>query len=152
MKHLSIAIIAGTALMLGSCTTIRKTATSVNVTNSVTQYPTVADLEIKPKAEAQTAWLSLFQTRAKLERKRGNLIAETLKQHDADILLEPQFIVRKNGPFNREIIVSGYPARYTNFRKASAADIEALKVAGAGAKNDKTVYNANKGILGVLFK
>lgn len=152
MNKYILSILACVALLMGSCTTVKKTATSVPVSHTVAQYPTVTDLEVMPKVEASCEWFSLCNNSSKLMRKRGNLVAETLKSKDADVLLEPHFIIVKSGPFSRKVTVIGYPAKYKNFRKASASDIEALKAAGNVPASPATVYNSSKGGLFGIFK
>ena len=43
-------------LLFSSCTTVRRTAGVAEVQAVVQQYPTVADLEVLPRAEATKTW------------------------------------------------------------------------------------------------
>lgn len=57
MKRNTILLLAGMALLATSCSTIKKsTSTSMTVESGVYQYPTVADLDVKAKAEKQIRW------------------------------------------------------------------------------------------------
>ena len=59
--------------------------------------------------------------------KEQNAIAEALKKTGADILVEPQFTYTydKKGRLTT-VEVSGYPARYRNFRSLTKEDAEAI--------------------------
>ena len=86
MKKVFLAF--GAALLLASCTTVTKTATTMDVNNHLT-----SDTAVREALEAN-----------------GN----------AEVLVAPQYtFVRKSGLFGSKIktvIVSGYPAKYNNFK------------------------------------
>lgn len=128
MKYLILLLACGT-LLLSSCQTVKKTATTVDVENSVSQYPAVADLDIQGKIEGTSEWgfRPFHFGEPSLELAKSNLIADLLKQHNADVLLEPQFIFEKESYGVRRLVVTGFPATYKNFRNATPADIEAAK-------------------------
>lgn len=126
MKYIKIVSLLFVVLVLGSCTTFQKSATTVDIDAYVVQYPTVADLEISPKKVSKsTSWVSLFSTTNK-ETRKENLTAELLSESDADVLVEPHYIHKKN-VFDNTLTVSGFPAKFKNFRKATDKDLEALK-------------------------
>ena len=77
------------------------------------------------------------------------LIAETLKANNADVLLEPQFSFQKTSYGERVLIVTGFPATFKNFRKATADDLEAIKACRYA--NEKTDYNDCGGKLFGIF-
>lgn len=118
------------ALTLASCTTLRKTAATSGVETHVCQYPTVADLNVLPKVERTVTWgfVPFNLGQPSLEVRKGNLLAETIKEAGADILLEPQFVYSKRSYGQRTLTVTGYPAQFKDFRKATKDDLEALKV------------------------
>lgn len=153
MKKIFMILVLASA-MLTSCTIIKKTATSTDVQLNVCQYPMVADLNIKNKIEATKTWnFKPFHIgEPKLNTLKGNFIAEILKENNADVLLEPQFLFSKTSYGERRLTVTGYPATYSNFRKATEADLEALKKSKPA--NERTVYNLNSngGIFGFLKK
>lgn len=132
MKKKTLLVLACASLLVTSCVTVRKTATTVAVNTEVNQFPTVVDLDVQPKVEVTTTWsfrpFNLGEPSYNVAK--GNLIAETLKEKNADVLLEPQVIFQKTSFGERKMTISGYPASYKNFRKATDEDLEALKVVG----------------------
>lgn len=151
MKSRILGIICGCILLLSSCTTIKKTATTVAVDGSITTYPEVADLDVQKKISSTTTWkfVPFHLGEPKLSTAKGNLVAEVLQKYNADILLEPQFVYSKSSCGERELTVTGYPATYKNFRKATDDDLKALKI--CIEKNHKVNYNsATGGIFGIL--
>ncbi len=117
-RYLVITAFAG--ILLSSCDTLTKTARTADIPSA--QYnATVADLKVtdrisytmQPSKAVQRGGLSNVKQAAEseaLEKKGGN----------ADILLEPQFVIEKKrtlfGSKVKSITVSGRPATYTNFR------------------------------------
>lgn len=142
MKYNIIMILACSFLAFSSCTTIKKTATSVDVQTGIYQYPTVADLEIHPKVEVSKTWnfIPFHWGEPSVSLAQGNLIAEIVKENNADILLEPQVIFTKTSFGERKLIITGYPASFKNFRKATESDLDALKA--CPPENKRTVYNS----------
>lgn len=137
-KHLFFCALAIAAASLTSCTTVKLTSQTADVTTAVVQYPTVTDLDVMPKASATTSWkLNIFK-RMSLNTRKSNLVAHLLNEKGADVLLEEQFILEDHGLGNYTLTVTGYPARFTGFRKATEADLEALRAA------DPELYNVSK--------
>ncbi len=110
-------------LMATSCTTVRKTATAVDVNTSLKSYD-IAELDISPKRVT-------YEFRPSKQERRGgknNVIncayAAALAAHDnADILVQPEYSMRiRNGLFSRNkikrITVTGYPAKIKKFKSA----------------------------------
>lgn len=130
MRKYFILLIAAVALLSTSCTTVRSTSATASVETAVLQYPTVADLDISPtKVSRTTQWgIEIFCKVSEKVRKE-NLVAELLADAGADVLLEPQFIVKRSLLGTNSITVTGYPAKFRDFRKATEADLEALKAA-----------------------
>ena len=152
MKHLKyLSLAAGLMLMASSCTTIKKTATTAEVDNTVVTYPTVADLEVKGKTSKTMTWSfsPCHIAEPKLSTAKGNLIAELLEEQKADVLLEAQFSFQRTPYGERVLTVTGFPAVYKNFRKATKGDLDAIKAIPA---NEKTAYNKGGGLLGVFGK
>ncbi len=144
MKKFFWAIVACVTLMFGSCTTHKQTSATTEIQAVIHQYPTVADLEVMDKVEAKTVWSfrPFHLGEPSLSLAKGNLIAETLKKVDADVLLEPQFIFARTPYGIRELVVTGFPAKFKNFRKATSDDLKALE---CGAKpNERKVYNVSE--------
>lgn len=114
-------IAAFVALIATSCTTLRKTATAVDV-NTELNSQNIADLEISSKR------VSYDFRPTKSERRGGkaNVIrcayAATLEANGgADVLVQPQYTMRiTTNLFGRkkvkEVLVSGYPAKFKTFK------------------------------------
>lgn len=134
---------------LASCTTVTKTAHVSEVEAKVYQYPTVADLEVMPKMEGTRSWNWRPIGNPDRNVEQGNLVAEMLKEKDADVLLEEQVIFTKTTLGKRELIVTGYPARLKNFRKATEQDLQALKVQQPAC--ERKVYNVSQNIFKKVF-
>ncbi len=147
-----LVLIACAAVFFGSCTTHKQTSTTAEVQTVIQQYPTVADLDVMDKVEAKTAWsfrpFNLGEP--SLSMAKGNLIAETLKEVGADVLLEPQFIFKRTPYGMRELTVTGFPAKFKNFRNATEADLKALDC--VAQPNERTRYNEAGSIFSKLLK
>lgn len=153
MKKIISTLFVCSIIALTSCSTVYKTASSTDVETSVTTYPEVADLDVQTKISETKSWnfVPFHIGEPKLSTVKGNLIAEVLKAHNADILLEPQFSFQKTPYKERILTVTGYPATYKNFRKATANDLEAIKVCRYA--NVKKKYNDQQGhLFGILKK
>ncbi len=122
---------------LCSCTTVKKTSYIAEVQTAVVQYPTVTELEVMEQATATVEWGWNPFRRISLDTRKGNLVANLLKAKDADALPEEQFINESNG-FSGTLTVTGYPAKFKGFRKATEADLDALRAANPG------IYNVSK--------
>jgi len=127
-------------LGLTSCSTVKKTSATAAVETAVVQYPVVADLDIQPKITRTASWgFSLWGGLSTKERIR-NLIADMVEESNADILLEPQ--IKTTRTFMNlgggSVTITGYPASFKDFRKASEADLDALQ------KADPRLYNLSK--------
>lgn len=128
MKHFKLLALLVMAFCFCSCTTIEKTTQTVDVNAYIVQYPTVADLEISPKKVSRTtAWSSLFSL-TRFDTRKENCIAELLQECDADVLVEEHMVYKKEMFGTNKLTVFGFPAKYKNFRKATDADLEALKL------------------------
>lgn len=120
MKKSLIAAMFASAVLLSSCSTIRKSSTSVDVATPVLTE-TVADLQVNPTRISYTLKPS------KAIRKGGEknvikaAVAEALKENgNADVMVGMQYeIKKKRGLFGTKIkyvTVTGYPASYANFK------------------------------------
>lgn len=150
-KVLSSLFVCG-VLVLSSCSTVYKTATATDVATTVQTYPEVADLDIQQKVTETKVWsFKPFHIgEPKLATVKGNLIAETLKKYNADIMLEPQFSFQRTSYGERVLTVTGFPAVFKNFRKATESDLEAIKA--CKHPNLQKKYNDSKGTLFGVFK
>lgn len=145
-------------LSVTSCSTLRKSSsTAFPIESSVQQYPTVVDLEVKAgKINKQVEWgfVPFNLGQPSLENRKQNLLADAIQEQEADILLEPQIVYTKIPFGKRTLTVTGYPATFKNFRKATPEDLEALKAVSPLA--GKSVYQVAsepwyKRLFGSLF-
>lgn len=128
MKNVLAAVFAAAAF-LTSCTSQRSTATTAAFEPRLEQSPTVADLDVQPQAVAEIEWFNTPFTldRISFRQRMENLEADLLLQQKADVLLEPRFTCTRRLFGRCAIQVTGYPARLSNFRKATPADLEVLR-------------------------
>lgn len=120
MKRISV-LLFSSALLLSSCHTLTKTARITEVGNSL-QSATVVDLTpATDQRITHTIEPGKDIRRGGMANIRQAVEAEALTKYgNADVLLEPQYVVSKRwtlfGPKVTSISVSGRPAYYTNFR------------------------------------
>lgn len=154
MKKNLLFLLLASLLLCSSCTTIRRTSETTDIATSVYQYPVVADLDVDPvKKEKKTSWFwNPFVKEQDISVVKGNLIAEILKESNADVMLEPQFIQAKVSFGERSVTVSGFVAKFKNFRKATDSDLKALEATKDVAPNERTVYNFSGNIFKKLFR
>lgn len=115
MKKIILPIfIAGMAL--ASCTTVTKTATTMDV-NSALNSVSTADLDIAPSK------ISYTHKTTKKERKggRNNVINSAVRaaieaNGGGDVLVAPQYTLVKKGPKVSTVTVDGYIGKYRNFQ------------------------------------
>lgn len=125
---------------------MQNTSVTAPVTNlEVKQYPTVADLDVNPQKVSKTEeWefvpFNIGQPSMKI--RKSNMVADLLRDNDADVLLEPQTVFVKQPFGKRTLTITGFSAKFSNFRKATEEDLKALE--SAGAPSTKRVYNVNK--------
>lgn len=124
--------------LLCSCSTVKKTAQTAEVNTAIIQYPTVTDLEVLEPATMSTSWSWNPFVRTSLKTRKSNLVANLLKEQGADVLLEERYIVESDGLGGGRLTVTGYPAKFKGFRKATPADLEAIKAVNS------TVYNLTR--------
>lgn len=118
MKKLTFTVVAIAAMLCaGGCSSIHKTATELAVSTEIVSY-NEADLEVSPNK------VTYFYKPSKSEKRGGNknaiscAVAEALKANgNADVMVAPQYIVKKKRGKVKEVTVTGYPATYKNFHK-----------------------------------
>ncbi len=132
--------------LFSSCKVTQKMAVTAPVEDvGVHQYPTVADLDVKPQKVTKTEewnYVPFNWGQPSLEIRKGNMIAEMVETNGGDVLLEPQTVYTKRAFGKRSLTVSGFVASFDNFRKATDEDLEALEI---GYRNsERPVYNVAK--------
>ena len=116
----SFGLLALFAILLSSCQTITKTASTANIGASL-QSATIAELEVDDQRITHTLVPSKEIQRGGLNNIKQAVEYDALNKYgNADILLEPQYVISKKqtlfGSKITSISVSGRPARYKNFR------------------------------------
>ncbi|GAA4517230.1 hypothetical protein [Sphingobacterium thermophilum] len=125
MKKIFLIVLAATALT--SCSTIKSgTLKSMDIIGpGVIHVPVLADLEVQPNKQQLTRTYTKVIT---MEMAKNNVIRDLIKQHNADVLIEPTFESEtKSGATT--ITVKGWPATYKNFRQITKEDVAILEVA-----------------------
>ncbi|MCM1349346.1 MAG: hypothetical protein NC338_08035 [Firmicutes bacterium] len=137
MKAIHILIVAFCALLC-SCSSIKHTSTSVPVSSTVASF-TVADLDVQPtKIMSTTKWNYNPFVRVSVENVKTNTAAKMLRQADADVLLEPEYIIERRG-FLRggSVTVIGFPAKFKNFHTMTPEEAAILKEVNSCPKQEK---------------
>lgn len=116
----SLGLLALSVILLTSCRTTVKTARTAEFPSSL-QSVTVADLKVTDERITHTMSPDRKTRRGGLDNIQKTAEREALEKHgDADVLLDPQYVVSKRkGLFGSKITsitVSGRPARFTNYR------------------------------------
>lgn len=106
---------------LSSCTTIKKTATTIDVSNRIESVSDV-DLEISSKRISYTYYSTPRVRRGGKQNVYNAAVAEALQNNDnADVLVAPEYeaVIRQKlfgGKKIKRVLVKGYPAKYKEFR------------------------------------
>lgn len=117
---------AGVMLTLSSCSTITHTQQVATVNTKVYSL-TVADLDVKQKAETTVEFKWNPLSTISLTAQKETAAATLLNEADADVLVEPRYEVKRRGLFRGgSVTVSGYPAKYSNFRTMTEADAKKI--------------------------
>lgn len=120
------------SIMAVSCSTQMATysAKTANVPYSLKAVPTTAELDV-----AETKVVAEVKDRKGMMKKNAEdwAVSEALNKVSADILLEPRFEYTYNKNKLISVKVSGYPAKYKNFRVMNAQDAETLNKLNAPA-------------------
>ena len=108
------------AAMLSSCSTVVKTASTAETTSSI-ENATVADLDVAPERITYTVAPSKAIQRGGMDNVKRAVESEALTANgNADVLVEPQYIIEKKkslfGSKVTSVTVTGRPAKYRNFR------------------------------------
>lgn len=101
-----------------------------------------ADLIIGPtRVSKTTTWTLNFLSPIDLEIRKRNLVQELCRAVNADILINPQFSYSKRILGGGKLTVSGYPAKYNNFRSLTENEIDSI-IIGKKYPED-TIYFIN---------
>ena len=118
--------ISGTFSMFAQKDNTQTDYNVVNVETTITAVST-ADLEIADERVSKSdTWTMNFLTGNSVEQRKTNLIIELCREVGADVLVDPQFTFKKRFLGGGKLTVSGYPAKYKNFRTMSDKQIDAF--------------------------
>lgn len=96
------------------------------VTNTITAVAG-ADLSVaKERATLSTSWLIKLFSIGDLDQKKSVLIERMKKATKADVIIDPQFLLEKKPLGGGKLTLTGYPARYTNFRNLTPTEVDSL--------------------------
>lgn len=113
------------ALLVSSCSTVTNTSQTAAVDTQLYNL-TVADMNVAAKKDSVTldwAWNPL--STVSLSAQKESATHALLEKSDADVLIEPEYIVHRRGLFRGgSVTVTGYPASYSNFRAMTSEDAQ----------------------------
>ena len=114
-------------MAVSSCSSLSHTAQTADVDSRVYNL-TVADMDVSEnRATKTTEWKWTPLSSVSLSAQKENATAELLREHDADVLVEPQYTIKRRGLFRGgSVTVTGYPAKYANFRRMSKEDADKI--------------------------
>lgn len=99
---------------------------AVPVKNVVTAV-TMADVEVgSQRVEKSVSWKIKMLSPTDLEQRKENLQNELCRETGADFLVDPQFSYEKKILGGGKLTLSGYPAKYVNFRNMTEEEIKAF--------------------------
>lgn len=132
MKKLFI-ILMVSAFAMTSCSTVYKTATTRNVEPTIAAV-TLSDLDVSDTKITYTLTPTKKVRRGGLKNCINTAISEALAQKGGDVLIETQqaIVVRGRGFLGKikSVTVTGYPAKYKNFRPADDKTLQEAVVNG----------------------
>ena len=86
-----------------------------------------ADIQIFDfKVSKTVTWSLNFLSPMTLEERKANLINRVCKEYGVDLLIDPQFTYSRRILGGGKLTVSGYPAKYVNFRSLNELQVDSL--------------------------
>lgn len=151
-----VLLFLGVVLMMTSCTTIVKTATTANAPASLLSA-TVADLEVAPsRVTSKIDKVPAKIRRGGVSNVKQAVEAQALAEYGGnyDLLVEPEYVIEQTSYFIfgkkiKSISVSGRPAKFKNFHSLDDK-VWCDPIFRGTYKNDKR--NSGGGLLKGLFK
>lgn len=99
---------------------------TVDIQTTITAV-TAAELDISETRVSMTdSWRIKLFSPTDLDQRKSNLIVKLCREVGADVLVDPQFTFTKRPLGGGKLTVSGYPAKYTNFRSMSDKEVDAF--------------------------
>lgn len=119
-----VSVLVLTVMALSSCCTTKMTSVTKMKTPSTAEV--MADLDIRTEKITHNYQVVLKKSLLIDEEElKENAVFDALKKVGADVLVAPQFQIFKKSCLEEttvDIVVTGYPAYYTNFRQKAVAD------------------------------
>ena len=128
------------ALTMSSCSVVTKTATTRDVTAPLAAA-VISDLEVSNQKITYTFVPTNSVRKGGLKNCINTAISEALTNNGGgDVLIETQeAVIEKYGLFGkkiRSVTVSGYPAKYKNFRSADEETVKAGIISGSLVRHE----------------
>lgn len=94
-----------------------------------TSYATTSTpFSVYPSSQVQAVQSSANFDSKKITYIKNYTIGEAVKKYNADVIVGPIFEIKTSEDYQTiTVTVSGYPATYVNFRKATKEDVELMK-------------------------
>lgn len=140
MKKIFVILIIASAFAVTSCSTVKKSATTRNIAPAITAA-VLSDLEVSNQKVTYTLYPTAEVRRGGLQNCIETAVSEALAANGGDVLVETQTAVVELNPGRKvkSVTVTGYPAKYKNFRQASEETLNKMAVSDAGrAQNTAT--------------
>lgn len=117
--------------------------------HSMLATPMIADLEISPTkiSYTETKLLRPYRVNSDLIKMLPELkklvLSRAAQLHNADVIVAATINITTNSRGNLEITITGYPATYHNFRKATDGEVDIAYKAKKipGEQHDKILQN-----------
>jgi hypothetical protein len=124
-QQIKLIVVLVITTLIQSCNTTSKisSAKTLDITSTITQKPTLADLDVKESKVTGT-----FSSKApfNFEVVKQEAVANALRTVNADLLVEPKYESTVTTS-SITVTVTGYPAFYKNFRAMKAEDLILLE-------------------------
>lgn len=115
---------------------------TVSVESRVISF-VAADLDVNTDRVSRTMkWFSGFLTPENLEQRKDRLLEELKQSCGADVIIDPQFEYSPKILGGGRLSVSGYPARYVNFRNLTPTEIDSLILSG-NPRPERVIFYEN---------
>lgn len=109
-------VILACAALCASCSTFRKSSSStLEVSTSMSSVNT-AELEVSPTKIYYNYLPSKFDRKTGLKNVINNAVTDALRENKADVLVGMQYDAITKKHKVKRVTISGYPAKYKNFK------------------------------------
>ena len=152
----------GAAALICSCSAPKATSYSyseyktISPSQSVYTVPVIADLDVAKESityaeriNKNITTMTDAEVEALASREKEVVVANAAKANNADVIVAPTINITTDVNKNLVIVVTGYPAKYKNFRTATEAD--KWIVESAKTETEKPVETKSNPLEG-LFK